>query len=345
VARPILALLAVLLATSSVAAEVHDTPFDLPGDDATVRVPFVVRHPGAVVVDAAWAGPRVISFRLDLGASPGPPSAVRRSGPSPQRVTAEVTPSMLARGPLSATLHLRALPAQDAARGTLTLTLPDSPEEVARRELELHPPPPPPPPPDPWTQPVAAPLTADAGTLALVDGVEALRRLVIVDDAAGPDSCGWQADLLRALAGWRDARLAGGEGPSPATRALLRKMAKAVDTVEAMTTSEHPLIAGPAPGGGIRRRAWLSLRAEELRPILGELDALAEAVGRLEASDLEGASWPARLVGCLTACQRHFDERVAAADPSQASHGDLADSQWPAIRAAGAALGAVAADE
>src|SRR4029079_19815709 len=128
------------------------------------------------------------------------------SGPSPQRLHVEVSAAALAEGPVQRVLLLRSRDAREPGTGKATLTLPDDPAVVRAREEAAKPKPPPPPPPDPWTLPAPAPAGAAPAPAPAFEDVEAYRAQVIAPDGARrPDGCGWQDDLLRALAQWRDA--------------------------------------------------------------------------------------------------------------------------------------------
>lgn len=302
---------------------------------AAFEVPFRVEHVGTVVVEAEWDGARIVSFRIDGPGIEG--AAARRSGPSPQRLEVEVGDEAIARGG-TWTLSIRAPLAREGSTGTLSLALPDAPEVVEAREKEAAPPPPPPPEPDPWTVPRSAPAGAGGALVGLFDSVETFRVLLHPEQTDGAyDACGWQSPALRWLAAQRDALASGGAALPPPARSVLGRVARAVRSVETMRTSENPILAGPAPEDPVRHRAWLSARRDELRILERELDLVGEMLRGGYAPELEDQEWLHRFAACLTACERHFEERVRVG-PGGASQRDLAEAQWPAILAAGDAL-------
>ncbi len=305
---------------------------------ASFEIPFEVVHPGKVRVEAVWEGPRVLLFRVE-----GPDGALldRRSGPSPQR--AEIDADAAARGPgVQWKLLVRGLASRGDARGRIVVTVPDEPSVVKAREEALKPSPSPPPPPDPWTVRRTAPEGAEPRLAALFARVEVLRALVFpAGNEPSPDTCGWQAELARALAEWRDDLAAGKPVPPGPTLTYLARLAHAVRTVEGVRTSKNPFVAGPAPDESLRRRAWLMARREELLPVERELDLLGELLRGGHAPDLAVARWPGRFAACLTACERYFDERVVS--PEAPPNRTLAEAQWDRFLAAGDALEALSA--
>lgn len=336
-ARAAVFLAILALSVSSVAADTASYAVEFPQADVAIyEIPFRVHHPGVVVVEARWDDPRIVAIRVE-----GPSAVVsRRSGPSPQRIEIPVAddPGVLNGG---WRLWLRVPAGKERAQGTLILTLPDPPEEVAAQKAALEPPPPPPPAPDPWTLPRTAPSGASAEVLALFASFEPLRaRVYPADSEPDPDGCGWQRPLTRWLAGILDRSASGGFAWSPAAAGLLREIAEAVSEVEGLRTTDNPLLAGPVPEEPLRRRAWLAARRDELRGLERRLDALAERLREGEVPELATLEWPSRFVACVTAAERHFEERVRLGD--DAANRELADLQWPVILAAGRALEAAA---
>ncbi len=327
------------LAVSGARAETRLYTLDIAdGRDSAFEVEFRVDHAGTLGVRADWAGPRVISFRLEGPGTPG--VAVRRSGPSPQRMEVRVGQEELEQGNVFK-LTIRALSSRGEAKGTVRLDLPDSPEVVEERERAAEPPPPPPPEPDPWTVPKAQPPGADAAVARLFDSVERFRaRVVLPQGSIVPDSCGWQSDLLRRMTSWRDAVAADGKPITELLASYLLRLAGIVRTVADMRTSSDPILAGPPPEGSLRLRAWTQLRRERIRPIERGLDDLAESLRESDAALLEQDPWLPRFVACLTACERNFEE-AARVGPDEAAYGDLARSQWETILAAAEAFTAV----
>ncbi|HEX5041773.1 MAG TPA: hypothetical protein VFV75_02645 [Candidatus Polarisedimenticolaceae bacterium] len=323
------------LACTAVRAEVLDVPLSLPSGEVAYRIPFDVQHPGTLVVDASWTGTRVISFRLEDPAGTAP--VVRLSGPSPQRLRVEVLPATVAEGPVQRVLLLRSRDAREAGTGKITLTLPDAPEVVRAREEAARPKPPPPPPPDPWTLQRPVPGGATPELEALFTAAEAYRAQVIAPDGARrPDACGWQDDLLRALAQWRDTA-----PPDAGTASLLEAIAEGVRTVEGLRTTRDPILAGPTPEPGLRQRAWASLREQRLRPLHADLDVLTERASRGLPPSMAGATWPARMVACLVSGERQIESALAERAPDAAPASG--PEQHQALLAAADALRAVLA--
>lgn len=338
---PVLAGLLLALATSSAAVADRRT-FALEildGQDATFEIPFEVDYAGAVVVEAAWTGNRLVSFRIEQPTGLG--VATRRSGPSPQKLETWVSEGILEKS-RSWKIVIRALPARGLASGTVHLSVPDAPEVAAAREAEAAPAPPPPPPPDPITVPRRAPPGASRDVAALVAAVEPLRALVFpTPEAAVSDPCGWQREMLRWLGAAIDAAAAGRPVASDAGIRFGVRLAAAIRDVEALRLSTNPVLAGPAPADPVGRREWVSTRALELRPLERQLDLLAEQWKGGYAEGLTEGAWPARLLGCLVACERHFEERPRV-EPEPAANADLVAAEWDRILAAAGALDALA---
>lgn len=337
-ARTAISIVILALSVSSAIAAAASYTVDLPQTDAAIyEIPFRVDHPGVLVVEARWEDPRIVAIRVE-----GPSAVVsRRSGPSPQRIEIPVPddPGLLSGG---WRLWLRVPAGRERRQGTLILTLPDPPEVVAAREAALEPPPPPPPAPDPWTLPRTAPPGAPSAVQELFASFEPFRaRVYPVGVEADPDGCGWQRPLTRWFAGILDRAASGTLELPPATSAFLEEIASAVREVEGLRTTDNPLLAGPVPEEPLRRRAWLAARRDELRGLERRLDEIAERLRGGDAPELSALDWPSRLVACLTAAERHFEERVRLGD--EAVNRELADSQWPVLLAAGRALGAAAA--
>jgi hypothetical protein len=305
-------------------------------DDVAFEVRFDAPHPGTLVVSAEWEGTRIVSFRLD---GPGAPSALeRRSGPSPQRMEVELTPKLLVAGN-GFTLSIRTPPGRGVARGTVTIETPDAPEVVEERRRDAEPPPPPPPAPDPWTLPVKAPPDSTAAVQAVFAAVERFRVLAVGPDGQpSPDACGWRADLLRRVAGWRDDVAAGRSVvPSAPDLRFLQRLAAAVRDVDELRNLSDPILAAPAPTDPLRKRALEQARRDRIRPLERRLDELSEALRGGLAPGLKEESWPPRLVACLTGCERYYEERARLGD-EEAPNADLAKAQWPSILAAAAAF-------
>lgn len=325
--------------TSAALAETREYAIEiLDGQDSSFEIPFAVPHAGPIVVEAAWSGNRLVSFRIEQPGGIG--VASRRSGPSPQRLETWVTEGIVEKG-RDWKLTIRALPARGAAAGTLTLRIPDAPEVVAAREAEAAPPPPPPPPPDPITLKRQVPPGASPEVAALVEAVEPLRAAVFPNpEAAVSDPCGWQRDALRWFRQAQDSALAGTAIASEGGIRFALRLAHAIREVDALRRTTNPAIAGPRPSDPTLEREWTSARAVELRPLERELDLLAEQWKRGYAQGLTATSWPARLLACLVACQRHFEERPRV-EPEPAANAELAGAEWDRILAAAGALEAL----
>ncbi|HET9298321.1 MAG TPA: hypothetical protein VFO11_00160, partial [Candidatus Polarisedimenticolaceae bacterium] len=235
-------------------------------------------------------------------------------GPSPQRLRVEILPATLAAGPVQRVLLLKSRDAREAGTGKITLTLPDDPAVVRAREEAAKPKPPPPPPPDPWTVAAASPAGATAQVVHVFATVEMYRVQVIAPDGVRrPDACGWQDDLLRAVAQWRD-----GVPLDAGAASVLEAIAAGVHTVEALRTTQDPILAGPTPDPGLRQRAWASLREQRLRPLHADLDVLTERASRGLPPSMAGATWPARMVACLVSGERQIEGALAGRAPDAA---------------------------
>jgi hypothetical protein len=308
------------------------------GQERAFEVLFPVEHPGTLRIAAEWSGSRVIAFRVERPG--GEASPWRRSGPPPQSISIEVSPDSseaLAEWKLS----IRALASRGAAIGTITIESPDAPEVVRARVAAMAPPPPPPRIPEPWEVEARPRAGAPAEVTALFESVERLRSaLVGRGDGAGSDVCGWQVAMLRYATSARDRIDSTGAPPTDATLRYARRLGATVARVEALRTSRDPILAGPVPEQGLRRRAWLAVRKESLAPLVSELDDLSESLRKGFVPELAGEGWPARFVGCLTACERHFEERVRLG-ADEATNRDLAEAQWERFLLAGDVLRAL----
>ncbi len=326
----------VALAGTTVEAAVHRYALDVQeGSDSAFEMEFEAPYPGTLAVTGEWSGTRILSFRLD-GA--GDASVVgRRSGPSPQRMEVAL-PGAAPAGERKFKLSIRALPGRGFAKGTLTLEIPDAPEVVEERRKAAEPPPPPPPEPDPWTVPAKAPQGAAPPVERLFVAVERYRGLVVGPGFDPlPDACGWRIDLLKRLVEWREVEAAGRPGPSVPDMRYLRRLAATARAVDALREAKDPILGGPVPEDPLRRRAWLQVRKERIRPLERDLDSLSETLHGGFAPALESEAWLPRLIACLTACERHFEERVRLGE-EDATNGDLAKAQWDSILAAVDAL-------
>ena len=312
------------------------------GDAATYSLELDVRHAGTISVGAEWSGARKLSLRLVPPA--GGSGAVHRSGPSPQRIEAEVGDDPTSLG--AWTLRVHALAANGAGAGSVTIVLPEAavrpasaPQQAPPKATPLVEPAPAP---ETWTVARSIPAVAPAQVRPFLEATERLRTAV-AGGAPGPsDVCQWQVALLGYLDGKRDALLDRGARPAESTAKLHARIARAARSVEDLRTSRDPLVVGPAPREARLRDAWVRLRATRFEPVESELDRVLAMLHRDFAPELSDEPWPARYVSCLTACERFFEERVRVGE-DDAHNRDLAREQWPTILAAADALAALAA--
>jgi hypothetical protein len=333
-----LATLVALMVGGSVHAEVLRYSLDIRDREAAnyiVEIP--VQHPGTLRIDVEWPGSRTLAFRVE---GPGRPLVkTRRAGPSPQHLEAIVTEETILEGrPWE--LHIRSLPDHGRAEGILTITLP-SPADLAEPEEHAEPPVPEDLP-DPWARPRPAPAESTEGVAQLFDRVEDFRSWVVDEDGLPrQDACGWQSGLLQYLAERRDELGEGDRAIDEATSRYFARLARTVRRIDELRSSDDPILGGPPPENELRRRAWENVRRERIEPLEHELDALGEAVRRGYVDDLTGRRWAMRMLGCLTACERYFEQRTRLGE-GRAPNGELAQDQWDGILAAADALDALA---
>ncbi len=293
------------------------------------RLDLPVRYPGEVTVEAVWSGPRLIALRLDR--PDGNP--LRRSGPSPQRLRAEVDAASVNSGSWILTVH--SMPTGGMGQGTLTITLPDPPQAavssqpVAAESPTAE---------RPWRVARSYPDGFPANGRRLHETIERFRSIVVYETGGSPpDACGWHDELLKYLTEQRDLLLGGRINPPESSQKLLLDVAGAIERVEELRTTQDPVISGPPPEDRELHAAWLRLRRDRLRRLEAELDELLGSVHRGHAPELAKLEWPARLVSCLMACQRHFEERVRVGEHN-AINRELARTQWDILLTAGEAL-------
>ncbi len=299
-------------------------------------VELPVRHPGTLRVDVEWSGSRTLAFKIE---GPGSPAVkTRRAGPSPQRLVAEVTEADLGTDqPWK--LHIRSLSDRGEIDGVLTVTLPSAPgtepePEVAEAGANL-------PPQEPWLLPGVAPRGSADSVARVFLTSEGLRAWVVPSDGVPrSDACGWHTDLLRYLAARRDVLRDGRTDVGEATSRFLLRVVNAIRLVEELRSSDDPILAGPMPEQELERRAWLTVRKQHDEPIEDALDTLSSMLRRDFAPQLADETWPQRLVGCLTACERFFEQRTRRG--GRAANESLAVEQWDGIMAAAGALEALA---
>ena len=299
---------------------------------ATYRVPIEITHPGEVLVEATWTGNRPLAFRVEPPAGIG--KTIRKSSPSPMRMKVVVTEEQLGKGHWMLVIH--ANPLSGESEGRVAISLPEpAPLEPVRvaydgapsRLLE------------PWEEPrpLVDGITRDQR--ALLKSTESFRSMLVEGDGRAPDTCRWQDPLMEWLAEQRDLVLDEGAEPDPSTGKLMEQMARAIRSVEEVRNTRDPDVIGP-PTGDIR--TWQRRRNDKLAKVEDQLDEVLNAVARNHAPELEGRQWPVRLVSCLTAAERFFDQRWVLGE-DRAPNRELAENQWEAMNRAAAALDALSA--
>ena len=329
-------IVAVTGATLDVAAGETAYALSIPeSDSVTYEIDIPVEFPGPLKVHAVWSGKRKVSLRLI------PPDAIRsirRVGLSPLTVEADVEPQ--AAGGRSWKLAIYALAARGAGEGLLTVRTPEA-TQLKIRYTDARPTPPRPTPRlEAWQLPRSTPETATKPVRRFFRAAEAYRGLV-VEDSGAADACRWQDDLLRSLSEFQDEMAGTAPQLAEPARDLFKRMAAAVATVDELRTTRDPEIVGPPPDGAVRRENWRIDRLERIDQIEGDLDELMLAVQRGYAPTVSSAEWPGRMISCLTAAERHFEERTRVGE-NRAVNRDLAEAQWPNLLAAGAALKSLA---
>jgi hypothetical protein len=328
-----------VLVTGSVRAEQRLYSLEIPDAQATTfEVPFEVEHAGEVSIRADWSGNRPLAFRIDPPGGKG--TTVRRSGTSPIHLELDVDSNQLGQGPWTLIIH--ALPLSGAGQGRLTI---DLPEQRSAQPKDLPPaglfPAKPKRPIEEWQKPQTFHGELSREQRRVVQSTESFRKLLVDSKKRAPDTCRWQDDLLQWLATQRDHAINQSVEADPATGKLMTQMVAAIRSVDEIRRSRDPLLVGPAPAERHKRVSWERLRTEQLRPVERGLDELMTAVQRDHAPELHGEQWPLRLVSCLTATERYFDQRwLAGAD--NAPNRDLAEAQWSPLNRAATALAALA---
>ena len=327
------------LAAGSVRAEQKLYSLEIPdAQAATFEVPFWVEHPGEISVQAEWSGNRPLAFRIEPPGGDG--VAMRRSGPSPIHLKMDVRPNQLKQGPWTLVIH--ALPLGGAGQGRLTIDLPEqhSPGAIGSAPAGLFPPEPERPL-EEWQKPRANDQELGREHRRVVKSTESFRKLLVDSNNRPPDTCRWQDDLLRWLATQRDLAIDESVEPDPATGKLMTRMAAVIRTVDEVRQSRDPVLVGPPPVEPNRRASWERLRTTQLRSVERSLDELLTAVLRDHVPELQSEQWPLRMVSCLTATERYFDQRwIAGADKTP--NRDLAEAQWGPFNRAATALEALA---
>jgi hypothetical protein len=310
-------------------AVTHEYAIEMPNRvPIKYRVELPLQHAGELLIEATWEGRRTVALRLD------PPEGrpLRRAGPSPQALRVDVDAASVEG---SWTLTVQSMATTGSGHGTLRITLPeaaptptaDSPagsDAAAAGET--------------WRQPPTYPRDLQLNDRRLYDTIERFRSIVVYDSGGSPpDACRWHDDLLKYLTEQRDLTVGGRITPVETSQRLLQDLAESIDRVEEFRTSTDSVISGPPPEDRDLRAAWIRVRRDRLQELEGQLDELLGSVHRGHAPELEKLAWPARMVSCLIACQRHFEERVRVGERN-AINWELAQTQWDVLLSAGEAL-------
>ena len=252
-----------------------------------------------------------------------------------QQIEVEVDEATRDTGPWL--LSIYALPTRGLAEGRLTIEVPEPAPADPEPAISEAPFERPVEPPAPWARPRGAPSGIAQDLHAVFVSTERFRQFVVVNDAGAPDSCRWQLDLLRYLAEQRDRLTDDGTYPTAATREMLQRIVSAIELVEELRTSRDPVLTGPPPRDKALRETWLRMRRDRLEQIESELDEVLGLLRRGHAPELTDEEWPMRLTSCLTACQRHFEQRIRLGE-ELATNFELTRAQWDRLLAARNAL-------
>ena len=305
---------------------------------ATYSLEIPVQYPGTLTIEADWDCSRILTFKLRSTGSL--PRRVRRSGPSPQKLELDVRETDLEAGQYYR-LDISSLPAGGEGQGRLRIHVPDSPQVLRQKELDALPPEPVLPQPEWWAVPTSPPAGSSKALADLYREVEAFRSRVMISPLeTAPDLCRWQTALLEHMTGLRNRLAEGGTVPDEATLRFYHKITTSVRQVEELKNSNDPMLVGPPPRNHRDRTTWLRMRSRHVKPIEHELDILLDMPKDGYVPELEGLEWPYRLVSCLMACERNFEERTRSG-AEQGTNQELADETWPIIVAAAEALEAL----
>ena len=339
IAGACVALCGFLAASLPVQAKIVEYVLDIENRvPASYSLEIPIQYPGTLSVEADWDCSRILTFKLS---SPGSrPVRIRRSGPSPQLLEMAIDEGDLKSGSYYR-LDISSLPAGGEGQGRLRIHLPDSPAIVRQRELDALPPEPELPEPEWWAVPSAPPAESSEALTALYREVETFRNMIVTGPVeTAPDPCRWQTSLLVHLAELRDSFADGSTTPEEATIRFYRKVAGAVGMVRELRNSDDPILAGPPPENRKDRNTWLRIRRERIKDIEHEMDVLLDMPKDGYVPELEGQEWTARLVTCLMACERNFEE-LGRSGSETGTNQELADDTWPFIVAAAKAFTAV----
>jgi len=331
---PSVCLTALLFGAPLAAGELLRYSIDIPQrNSVTYELDIPVEYAGDLRVHATWSGTRTIALRLE--APDAKQATARRSGPSPLHLGTQVEPNKTGNWKLS----VYSLAGRSGGEGLLTIELPDRPglrvrpTAVAPGAAAVAP--------EPWQLPIEVPPGLTAPEREFLGATEQFRRTLLKDTRLA-DNCRWQSALLRYLHEQGRQLTAGGDYPPKTTRDLLEQIASAIDRVDQLSRSKDPMIAGPAPTKPRYREAWIRVRAETIQQIEQDLDAVLQASRRGYAPELAAAEWTTRLVSCVTACQRHFEERGRLGQ-ERAINRELTAQQWDRLLSVRNALRSLAA--
>ena len=109
-------------------------------------------------------------------------------------------------------------------------------------------------------------------------------------------------------------------------------VAQAIRDVGAIRDSRDPVVVGPPPAHRAKRADWEQRRSRRFAPLERDLNELFTSVQRNHAPELVGEPWPLRMVACLTAAERYFDQRWLTGN--KAPNRELAEAQWEAFHRA-----------
>lgn len=323
----------VLIASPPLRAEEVLYTLEVPdGLPITYTIDIPVEHPGELIINAEWPGSRVLSFRIDAPA--GILRPVRRSGPSPQHLSITLGPDEIRSGQ-HWTLSVRALAATGSVAGQLSILTPDAAPAEHRPVITVSPEPAPQ---QKHPQP-KLPGGSPPSWKAFAVATNHLRDAIENEPVA--DACRWQRTYLDYLENMRDELYENGTAPKQTTQRVLLELAEAIRMVDELRLSTDPVLTGPVPQDPQRKRAWVQTRRERFMPIEGVLDAIQQKLRRGHAPELQSEEWPVKLVSCVMACERHFDQRTLHG-AENATNFDLAQHQWQRLLSAAGTLEATA---
>jgi hypothetical protein len=324
--------LCLLILSTTISAETKLYSLQIPKNrPANFRLELPVENAGRLTIRAEWSIDRRLALRIT------PPSmmlgAQKRTGSSPLSMEIEIEPYQLDAGPW--TLMIHADTAREGGEALLTVEFPEArAAEDPQQPSEQSPPPAP----DPWMVPRNAPADIPTAWRRFFESTERFRALLNAADEKSPvDSCRWQDDFMRYLADRRDRLVDNRTYPAESTRTLLLDIADAVGSVEEIRTSREAIVAGPPPDDPLLRLNWLAFRKERFQLLEQQLDEVLQSLRRERAPALVEESWPVRLVSCLTACERYFEERIRLGE-KRATSKEIAAAQWERLLAAADAL-------